>query len=178
MVAGQTLIHGALTALAGHRGDPPLHRSPALHLSAGLPAGHGRRVGSLHDQVHAGHPGAIRAQLSVPAPVQHVLADLTGPHALMALAHLLAALLVGLWLARGERALWALLAVVGEGVADVLVRTLLARHGRSLALARTAGATASLRPVAAGRWQPPSPPNVSTSTRGLGRRGPPALLPA
>ena len=34
------------------------------------------------------------------------MADLTGAHAVMALAHLAAAVLVGLWLAVGERALW------------------------------------------------------------------------
>jgi len=37
------------------------------------------------------------------------LADLTGPHALMAVAHVAAAALVGLWLASGEQALAALL---------------------------------------------------------------------
>ena len=41
-------------------------------------------------------------QLSVPYPIQHLMADLTGAHALMAGTHLLAAIVVGLWLAKGS----------------------------------------------------------------------------
>lgn len=65
LVAGQTMVHGVLTAMSGHRGDPPLQRAAA-------------------------------APLAIPAPAQHLVADLSGPHAVMALAHLAAAVAVGL----------------------------------------------------------------------------------
>ena len=126
LVAGQTFIHGGLTALAGHRGDPPLVRVPAA--APVVPdfrtaSGAGGRVGSLLDQFYAGQPGLAtgeRVQLAVPHPVQHLLADLTGAHALMAVGHLAAAVVVGLWLAMGERALWTVLTLAGE----LVVRTL------------------------------------------------------
>lgn len=101
-VGGQTLVHGTLTALSGHRGDPPLRRvaSTPFPLSTPVP-GSGRR-GSYFDLVYAPAHRTTTDQLAVPAPVQHLMADLTGPHALMALAHLAAAVLVGLWLAVGS----------------------------------------------------------------------------
>jgi hypothetical protein len=74
LVVGQTVVHAALTALAGHEGDEP--------------AGHGQGPEWLH----------------------HLTEDLSGAHAAMAVAHAAAAALVGLWLAVGERALWALVA--------------------------------------------------------------------
>src|SRR3712207_8594820 len=40
--------------------------------------------------------------------VHHLIEDMTGPHAAMAVGHVAAAALVGLWLAAGERALWRL----------------------------------------------------------------------
>jgi hypothetical protein len=125
LVSGQTFIHGGLTALAGHRGDPPLARVPAAAPVAPdfrTTPGVGGRVGSLMDQFYAGQPGLAsgeRVQLAVPYPVQHLLADLTGAHALMAVCHLAAAVVVGLWLAMGERALWTLLTLAGE----LVVRT-------------------------------------------------------
>src|SRR6478735_3609046 len=106
-VAGQTFVHGFLTAMSGHRGDPPLRRAVATPapVPATVPTGQGRS-GSYFDLVYAPvHPGT-GAQLVLPAPVQHLMADLTGPHAVMALAHVAAAVVVGLWLAVGERALW------------------------------------------------------------------------
>ena len=74
LIAGQTTIHVAMTALAGHGEavEPP-------------PTSVGD---ALNDALH------------------HLLADLTPAQAPMALAHLVAAALAGLWLARGERLLW------------------------------------------------------------------------
>ena len=125
LIGGQTFIHGGLTALAGHRGDPPLVRVPA---AAPVPdfrtaSGAGGRVGSLMDQFYAGQPGAAageRVQLVLPYPVQHLIADLTGAHAVMALGHLAAAVVVGLWLAMGERALWTVLTLTGDLVARTI----------------------------------------------------------
>ncbi len=55
-----------------------------------------------------GHRDDQPAGVSGPAWLAHLAADLTGPHALMALAHAAAAAVVGVWLASGERAVWAL----------------------------------------------------------------------
>lgn len=178
VVAGQTFIHGVLTAMSGHRGDPPLSRSPLPQPPAsGVPTGGGRRVGSLYEQVYANQPGAARTELTVPAPVQHLLADLTGPHAAMALAHLLAAVLVGLWLARGERALWQLLALAAGGVREVLVRTLVTYHDRLAAMVRIGHADISLH-LPRTVWRTPAPGGVARLARTVVRRGPPALLAA
>ena len=101
LVAGQTLIHGCLTALSSHD-------LPAEH--AGVNAAHQHQ--SVAEPGWAHHP-------------HHLLGDLSGQHAAMALAHLAAAVVVGWWLAAGERALWTVLrSVAGPGVAAV--RSLLA----------------------------------------------------
>jgi len=55
-----------------------------------------------------GHHGEEPATGHGPEWLEHLTSDLSGPHALMALAHAAAAGLVGLWLAAGERALWSL----------------------------------------------------------------------
>lgn len=178
VIAGQTFIHGALTALSGHKGDPPSSRSEAAGPAAVVPAGEGRRVGSLYDQVYAGHPGAARTQLAVPAPVEHLLADLTGPHAVMALAHLVAAVLVGLWLARGEHALWELLRVAADGVRELLVRTLVACCDRIAGLGRVVNGSLRLRLAVGAQWQPIEPATITMLARSVVRRGPPALLAA
>jgi hypothetical protein len=118
VMAGQTFVHGTLTALSGHRGDPPLRRAapaPSFIPPAPVSTGAGRR-GSYYDLAYAQqHPGTGHVALTVPAPVQHLLADMTGPHAAMAVAHLVAAALVGAWLAVGERALWTIVALVADG---------------------------------------------------------------
>src|SRR3954468_21066272 len=72
------------------------------------------------DQFSAGQRGGAagdRVQRVLPYPVQHLIADLTGAHAVMALGHLAAAVVVGLWLAMGERALWTGLPLTGDPVA-------------------------------------------------------------
>jgi hypothetical protein len=123
LVGGQTFIHGGLTALAGHRGDPPLVREAASVPDFRTASGAGGRVGSLMDQFYAAQTGVAagdRIQLAVPYPVQHLIADLTGAHAVMAVGHLAAAVVAGLWLAMGERALWRVLTLAGELVLHTL----------------------------------------------------------
>ena len=170
-VTGQTVVHGFLTALSGHRGDPPLRRvaavTPSLH--AQVPTGQGRR-GSYFDLAYApGHQGSS-TQLVLPAPVQHLMADLTGPHALMALAHVAAAVVVGLWLAVGERALWHLVALATDGA-----RRVVAAACASYALVRLAAR--SVLPPLPLRETGPVPRPSQVLDRIVVRRGPP-LLPA
>jgi hypothetical protein len=179
VVAGQTFIHGALTALSGHRGDPPLARTPAPETPAAelTATGDVRRVGSLYDQVYPNRPASTQTELTVPAPVQHLLADLTGPNAAMAVAHLVAAVLVGLWLARGEQALWALLAFAAHGVRELLVRTLVSHYDRLAGLVRVGHGGVSLR-LATEAWRHTKPARIALLARSVVRRGPPALLAA
>lgn len=92
LVVWQTLLHAALTALSGHRSAP------------------------LTNQEDAG----AHAHGVVSSGVHHVVEDATGPHAVMAVGHLLAAVLVGLWLAAGERALWRLLTLAVRPVRSAL----------------------------------------------------------
>jgi hypothetical protein len=186
VVAGQTLAHGVLTAMVGHRGDPPLVRATAAAMplppviappapAVALPATPGHRVGSLADLTQAGRPPAGPTELVLPAPVQHLLADLTGPHALMALAHLVAAVGLGWWLARGERLLWDVLLVTAAALAD-LGRT--ARAGAHALASLAAGGVQTLRrtvrPAPGSRW----PDAVAAQRRRIlavasAHRGPP-----
>jgi hypothetical protein len=53
-----------------------------------------------------------------PLWLHHLVEDLTPTHLAMAVAHAAAAAVVGLWLARGEHALWLLVALAGQAVVD------------------------------------------------------------
>lgn len=177
MMAGQTFVHGTLTALSGHRGDPPLQRAPpAPSFTPPVPVPHGQgRRGSYYDLAYAQqHPGSGHVALTVPAPVQHVLADLTGPHAAMALAHLAAAAVVGLWLAVGERALWTILALVADSTRFVVSAATASYVGSLGVVARIAALTRPLRlfppDLPIGRL----PHRSQVLERIVLRRGPPA----
>ena len=115
LVAGQAGTHLFLTLSAGHAGDPVHHAAstprPDLSGSPQLPVVDGPRVGSLldayrtmTDSTHAATPVL---------PVGHLISDLSA-HAPMMGVHLVAAALVGLWLAHGERCLWTLVALTGH----------------------------------------------------------------
>jgi hypothetical protein len=180
LVAGQTFVHGTLTALSGHRGDPPLRHAAAAAAApmappAPIPAGGGRRVGSLMDQLQP--PTGRSVQLSVPYPIQHLIADLTGAHALMALAHLAAAIVVGLWLAKGERAFWALLELGSARASGVLRPALDALCAADAVSQRIAHAAISLtRGVA--DVEPRVAPQARAVVRSRPRRGPPVPVVA
>jgi len=157
LVGGQTLVHVFLTVTAGHVGDPI--RATAHPVARPLPTVDGRRVGSLQDQYEA----AVGAAHASPAlPVGHLVEDVSA-HAPMMAVHLLAAVLVGLWLAVGERSLWALVALAAAAVPRLLTfaRPVLPARGLDVV--------------------PPAPRVLPASvrlTRSVVRRGPPALLAA
>lgn len=170
VVAGQAFIHAALTAAAGHAGDSTMH--PVARALPPVDTTAVARRGSLYDvyarATHA-RTGAADGP-GVPDWAQHLSDDLTGPHALKALAHLVAAALVGLWLASGERALWALVRLSRQALAATL------RH-----------LCAALGTLTAGPRALPLPRLSGTPARRLhsfllatthARRGPPALLAA
>lgn len=160
VVLGQTACHGLLSLTAGHTGHTgDAAAAPRAPAPGGLPVSDGARVGSLQDHYEAmvGTPSA-GSGLTLPDPA--ALLD----HAPMFLAHTAVAVLVGLWLAAGERAVWALLTLVFSAVvalfAVVLPVPLLARRRVVL------------------RRRPATPPSLARVTRIVVRRGPPALLAA
>jgi hypothetical protein len=164
-VLGQSGVHVVLTATAGHAGDPHVStmRAPVTL------DGSGRHSGSLHDFYLSTQPmpdAAPGSAANAAEPLGHLVADLTS-HGPMMLAHFLAAVLVGLWLAVGERALWALLALT----AGVLV---LAVSWLAVVVVRPA---VPLRLALARMWRMP-PPRTAVLARCVVRRGPPVLLAA
>lgn len=163
-VGGQAVAHAALSLAAGHHGDPA-PAAPAPPPPTPVPLAldeHGRRVGSLLDHARPA-AGVGDGGLSVPDPVAHLVGDLSAAGAPMLAAHLAAAVVVGVWLAVGERALWTLLSLVWRALslpAPVLpVPSLLA--------GRRAGAPAALAPV-----------RLRLAVGSVVRRGPPLLLAA
>src|SRR4051794_10301356 len=170
-VVGQTFVHGCLTALSGHRGDPPLRRVVATPapVTSQPPTGPGRR-GWCFDLVAGPAPQGAGAQPVLPAPVQRLMGDLSGPHAMMALAHLAAAVIVGLWLAVGERALWLVVVLAADGARRV-VEAACSSYARV-----RAGTTEPAAPLPLRNDGPP--PRLRRGLdRVVVRRGPP-LLPA
>lgn len=167
LVGGQTAIHVALTITAGHRGDVRGGAGAGASGAAALgtpvlPTVEGRRLGSLQDAYAASDPSATHLRPTL--PVGHLLADLSA-HAPMMLVHLLAAALVGLWLACGERALVGLLHLLAERV-TAGVALLVALLDAPLVVG-----PAPLRPVALGAPVVRTVPQAWV--RALVRRGPP-----
>jgi len=169
VVAGQGFIHAALTAASGHAGDPHVALSATPPHHADLTAA-GRR-GSLYDvYARATQGGETTGRIGVPDWAQHLADDLTGPHAAMAVAHLVAATLVGLWLASGERALWALIRLSRQALGATVGR-LCAALAVPVRLSAP-GVTPRLDGAPARRLR-----SVLLATTHC-RRGPPALLAA
>ena len=172
VVGGQTLVHAALSVTAGHghdgHGTPstapaPAPLPPGPLGRASLPTDAGGRVGSLQDHYEAIAGAPAATGLTVPDPA--ALVD----HLPMFLAHTAAGVLVGLWLAVGERAVWALLALA----VALAVRTVLAPLPAPRAL------TPARRPrPAAAQLHPLHRAPRDRVARSVVRRGPPALLAA
>ncbi|SFC31258.1 hypothetical protein SAMN04487968_105131 [Nocardioides terrae] len=166
-LGGQTVVHAVLTVTAGHVGDPV---RPGTHASvppptadpyATLPVVNGHRVGSLQDAFQVGtSPSSAEPALPV-LPIGHLLHDMSA-HAPMMVVHLVAGVLVTLWLARGEHCLWTLLALTGRRI------TLVALLHLTVVLPRT-----SLRGYL--RTQAPAGPVSVWLSRPDTRRGPPLL---
>ena len=156
MVGGQAVIHLVLTLGAGHVGDASRSTVGGSGPGpAGLPEVAGRRIGSLQEAYDV--PAHVSS--ATPALPAHLVSDVTS-HAPMMSLHLLAAVLVGLWLAAGERALWRFLAMTGRRL--VLAALLLLPP---LAPAATGRAPAAAGPVHA--------PLFLLRSRPLLQRGPP-----
>lgn len=171
-MGGQTFVHLALTALAGHRGDgvtgPLMRAAPAQPVT--IPAEvwtRTDRVGSLADQLMVGRPAPASPTLVAPEWALHLWADLQPAQLPMMLAHLAAAGLVGWWLARGEQAAWSVLALAS--------RPLAALASRAAGLALAAGPL-SLPALRHRTVVPAARAVVSLLSVAVSRRGPPVLL--
>ena len=124
-MGGQTLVHAALSLTAGHgagHGTAPdaavATRRPS-HRPRVAADDAGGRVGSLQDHYEASVGAPAATGLSVPDPAAVL------DHLPMFLAHAAAGVLVGLWLALGERAVWTLLALAVRTVLAPLAVVLL-----------------------------------------------------
>ncbi len=106
-VSGQTLIHLALSLLAGHRGDPLAAPARAL------PGGAGWESALMGGYADASAAPALGGTTHL---VEHLID--VGPA--MVAAHLLGAAALAGWLAVGEAALWSLLLLLGAEVGALL----------------------------------------------------------
>lgn len=156
-VVGQVGVHMMLSLMAGHVGDAPAARSPAPAPTPIDPAA----GGTVFDQYNAARP-QIDADFAIPGAVTHLISDMsTGAHAPMMVLHLVAAVLVGLWLAIGERALWTLIALAGT--VFIPVRLALLPKPQVAPTSPAARTQSSLH-------------HLVTLARSVVRRGPPSLL--
>lgn len=168
VVAGQGFVHTGLAALAGHRGDAP-HVGVTMHpTTASVP-----RTGSYYDQWAAANPAAAGAEAgpALPAWLVHSVADLA-QQPVMALAHVLAAITIGLWLAVGERALWAVLLLTAAWTVRLVARLRAALVAGLVPVAPRLPALPRAASTGARR------PRRTIWSRGPVRRGPPILLTA
>jgi len=155
LVAGQVSVHVLLQLLGGSAAIDVSGHSMAMHTGAAGEAG----------TAHLGHGVAS-------APRESFLTLLTGAHLGMLLAHVAAALVVGLWLAAGERAAWTLVSLAALPVVDAWVTLRKLFGTASVAVVIT-------RPFPRPGWGFETRVRPATWTgRGVSRRGPPRLLAA
>ncbi len=102
VIGGQALLHASLNVLT---------TSPAGHTGAGMVMPGGPH-GSMPMSSGMFHGSAASGETS--------LYWMGGAHVGMLLAHLVAGLLLGLWLAAGERAAWTLVRLAARPVAEAL----------------------------------------------------------
>lgn len=167
VVAGQTFVHGALSSLAGHRGDPLPAAAPA---SPVLPEA-GARPSRFFDHYEAAAQASV---VSGPRSdwLAHQVEHLTEQGPLMVATHLLGAVALGLFLAVGESALWSLLLL---GLTRAVLRA------RFLALALVSAGVRRGVAVRAGLLGAPTLPALRPALldrRPERHRGPPFVLAA
>lgn len=102
LAGGQTAQHLFMTAVAGHA-------APAAGAATGHTHVHTHAHGVAEPGGHTADAGSLLTNW-----LSHLAQDLTGANLAMACAHLIAAAALGLWLAAGERALWALVGLLAS----------------------------------------------------------------
>lgn len=155
LLLGQVSVHVLLQVLGGSVAIDVSGHSTAVHTgAAGEPV-----------TAHLGHTVSS-------APTDSLTTLMTAPHLGMLLAHAAAALVVGLWLAAGERAAWTLVSLAALPVVDAWVTL------RKLSAAVQVEVVVT-RPVPCPGWDCQARVRPATWTgRGVSRRGPPRLLAA
>jgi hypothetical protein len=128
LVGGQGMLHAALQLLSGATGTA-------------MPTPCGAGTGVPASSSTSSH---LMTHLDAAASHGSVMSLMGGGHLVMLLAHLAAAVAVGLWLAAGERALWTLLALTARRVVDAL--------GTVTAVARGVGTLVVSRPRLQTGW--------------------------
>lgn len=148
VAGGQTGVHLLLTATSGH-GSP---HAPTASSGTMSPASAALSPASVTTADGAGGyarlmrqvPSGVEGAGAPPHWVQHLLDDMTGLNALMALGHLVAAALVSVWLWRGEQAVWGLMALLGVRVRSRIEMACRSIPGRMTMLPRPGrGATST-----------------------------------
>lgn len=191
LVGGQVVIHGVLTLLAGHASGAVPGAGSASATSAGAAAsvadGSGfvfdgrqtERTGSYFDQVAAMQPVAVPSAPSGSAAdhgsaLAHLAEHLGTQSLAMMLAHLAVVVLLGVWLAVGERALWTVLTLTTTRLLDLVgsLGSLLTGRWAAVLLERVRRAPSL---ATTGRCVVPLPQLLHHV---VAHRGPPALLAA
>ncbi|MGZ5403386.1 MAG: hypothetical protein ACXWDL_01930 [Nocardioides sp.] len=167
VVGGQAGVHLVLTAVSGHGGA---HPAPASLPPGSTPLSNPLRQGGVHDDLAVvAYPTPSATGGGTPHWLAHLQDDLTGPHLLMAVAHLAAAAGVAAWLFAGERALWTLIGLLGARLEQswrvLLIPPLVARPRGAATVAGSHGPRASRK-------------RLSAANGAAGRRGPPLSLAA
>jgi hypothetical protein len=155
LIGGQGVLHAALQLLGG------TFAATTVMPGAAIGPATGSAPASSHLMMHHG-AGASHGP---------VMSLMSGGHLVMLVAHLAAAVVVGLWLAAGERALWMLLALTARPLVDAWRTVKAVVRGGVGALVVSCPRLQigwGLRPVVSGRvW----------TVGVVARRGPPAGLP-
>ena len=154
VAGGQALVHLVLTVTAGHTSHAGSHDH-----AAGT-AAHVDTAGSALETLRSASPAPSSPGLSASSVVGHLV-----EHGPMMAAHLVAATLVGLWLAVGEQSLWTLVAMTGA----LVLRPL------SLLGAVARPALCAVRVARPSHPEPRVPALTLLLARCVVRRGPPVL---
>ncbi len=156
LVGGQGVLHTALQLLGETAVTATTASRTGSHL---MPTGSHVMPASSHVMTH---PDAATSHGSV-------MSLMSGGHLVMLLAHLAAAVAVGVWLAAGERALWMLLALTARPLVDAWGTVIAVARGR-------VGAVVVSCPLLQPGWGMRCVAGASVWTTGVvTRRGPPGV---
>jgi hypothetical protein len=120
LIGGQGVLHAALLLLGG----TAVTTTTTIH-GAATGEATGSAPASSHLMMHHGTEASQGPVVSL----------MSGGHLVMLLAHLAAALAVGLWLAAGERALWTLLTITARPLVEAWRTVAAVAHGGADAFA-------------------------------------------
>lgn len=169
LAVGQAVVHGFLSLLAGHGTRPAA--APAREFAFDGRAT--ERTGSYLDQV-AAMQRPVTGGTSDDGGLGHLVEHLAQQSPVMLLGHAAAVVLLGVWLAVGEQALWAVLGLMTTRVLLTVAQLLAGALGRLLL-----GRTGPVRRTPVFRsTRRTAVPVLHLLRHVVAHRGPPALLTA